>query len=313
MRRLLIIQPCWDHSEVLGGVLHYCKNQNIMVKIIYNWDREEGNYIDYYLELYKMDDLVRKINYKSPKHHLKELRWANKILFVDSIHLVKFLSKNEIKKCMNKIITINHIEKRVKYDIKVILLGIKPYERCINERKYLISSYYNPKVGLSVLNERKRYLIVGNPEERNIEWLESLEGDYELDYVHRNELEIVNKRVRVHKKIDTKSLIGLIKGCDFIITLFKSDSVYMRDRICGIIAFSVSFGKPLIMDKDYSNIVDIESDLVYENNIEDFKSVFNRSLEYENNAYLKLSKRIMEYRNIKIQEQYLNLNLVFDI
>ena len=63
--KFLIVQPCWDHTEILGALLYYIKENNHELKILYDWSHPEGNYLDYYCELFGFGDDV-KYNYKSP-------------------------------------------------------------------------------------------------------------------------------------------------------------------------------------------------------------------------------------------------------
>jgi len=315
--RFVIIQPSWDHSEILSSLLFFIKKANYQVKIIYDWSHPEGNYLDYLCELLGFGDNI-KINYKSPKHHIRDLETAHKIIFVDEIHLKKFFSKGVFIKMINKCYTFNHLTKKILYDIKVLSLGVIPYTRCINEKKYLVNSYYNPKNSIKILNNKIiKFLIVGNPKERNLKWLEHLpqRDNYLIYFIHRKDIEINHPNVIVKKNLATNELINLIDKIDYIITLFKENSCYYKDRISGILPYAISFGKPIIMDTKFNEINKfyfIENKLVYENNLINFLKIFEQILELDNNKYQNYCEKILKYRDSKISEQYLNFHLIFN-
>lgn len=311
--RFLIIQPSWDHSEVLSSLLYFIKKTNNQVKIIYDWSHPEGNYLDYYCELFGFGDEV-KLNYRSPKHHIKDFQNAHKIIFVDEIHLKKFLTKNVFLNFINKIYTFNHLTRKINWNIKCLSLGIVPFNRCLNEKKFLVNNYFNPNSIKLKLNNKIKYLIVGNPKYREMTFLESLNNCFDINIVIRDNLELTNKNIKIHKNLPTRELIKLISSCDYIITLFKKNSPYHKDRISGIIPFAVSFGKPVITDSRYSKKFGgfLTEGLVYNNNEKDFKKIMENSLKIVNTEYKKMVLDLINFRDIKIQEQYLNFHLIFN-
>lgn len=313
--RFLIVQPCWDHSEILASLLYFIKKNGHQVKIIYDWSHPEGNYLDYYCNLFGFDDNV-KYNYKSPKFHIKAFTNAHKIIFVDEIHLRKFMSKTVYKNLINKCYTFNHISKNIPYNIKIFSLGTIPFNYCINTSKYLVNSFYNPKIEIKTkLENKKKYLIVGNPKYREVSFLEKLEDnlDIEINFVVRKPLEITKPFIKVHLDLSTDKLLELIKETDFIITLFKKDCVYYKDRISGIVPFAISFGKPLIMDKKYQQLTEYKSDdeLIYDNNFTNFEMIIKNSIKMKSDKYKNIVEKIIDYRDKQIMEQYLNWHLIF--
>jgi hypothetical protein len=319
--RFLIVQPCWDHSEILASLLYFIKQSNHQVKIIYDWSHPEGNYLDYYIELFGFEENV-KINYRSPKYHIQDVVKANKVIFVDEIHLKKFLSKGVYLEMIHKYYTINHLTKMIPYEIKVLSLGIVPFNRCINQNKTLINSFYNPKdenIKKNLNSGKIKYLIVGTPKFRRINFLEKLSEEVdnlniEINYVVRQELDVKFKKyVNILTNVSTNNLIELIKDCDYIITLFNKNSVYHQDRISGIIPFAISFGKPVIMDIEFSELIKIPTDkrLIYNNSFLNFKKKIIESQNIDENDYTKMVEEIIKYRDIKITEQYLNFHLLF--
>ena len=130
----------------------------------------------------------------------------------------------------------------------------------------------------------------------------------------RRPLEINKPFLKIHQDLSTEKLIELIEETDFIITLFKNDSVYHKDRISGIVPFAISFGKPLIMDNEYQQLTGClgDNNLVYKNSFTDFRRKLKYSMEMKNNEYSKMVKNMIDNRNIKIVEQYLNFNLIFN-
>ena len=315
--RFVIIQPSWDHSEILSSLLYFIKKSGNQVKIIYDWSHPEGNYLDYFCDLIGFDDSV-KINYKSPKHHIRDFIKAHKIIFVDEIHLKKFLNKQVFRNMLPKMYTFNHLTKKIEYDIKVLSLGKIPFNRCLNSNKYLVNNLYNPNIenNYKIENRNKKYLIVGNPKYRELSYLERLDDnlDIEINFVVRRPLEINKPFLKIHQDLSTEKLIELIEETDFIITLFKNDSVYHKDRISGIVPFAISFGKPLIMDNEYQQLTGClgDNNLVYKNSFTDFRRKLKYSMEMKNNEYSKMVKNMIDNRNIKIVEQYLNFNLIFN-
>lgn len=315
--KFLIIQPCWDHSEVLAGLLYYIKKNNHQLKIIYDWSHPEGNYLDYYCELMGFGDDI-KFNYKSPKFHVKEFQRSDKIIFVDEIHLRKFMNKTVYKEMEKKILTFNHITKKIPYkEIKVLTLGNVPFKFCSHDSKYLTNCFYNPgKITINKkLFDKKKFLVVGKPSERQLDYLEKLINinNWEIILVVRGEYNNTHKNVTIMRDLSTKDLIELFKKVHFVLTLFKKNSIYHRDRISGITTFAISFGIPMIMDNDFAVKSGLKyfRDLTYKNNYEDFLNKFNNALKLDYNEYMKLHSEILEFRNHKITEQYLNFDLIF--
>jgi hypothetical protein len=315
--RFLIIQPSWDHSEILASLLYFIKQANLQVKIIYDWSHPEGNYLDYYCELFGFEDKV-KINFKTPKHHIEDVVNAHKVIFVDEVHLRKFLSKNVFLQMMNKFYTFNHVSKKLLYDIKTLHLGLVPYNFCQNTKKTLVNSFYNPNNQFKNLdNKLIKFLIVGNPNERNIEWLNYLpkRDNYIIYFVHRKVSEINHPNIIVKENLPTNDLIKLINETDYLITLFKEKSCYHRDRISGIVPFGISFGKPILMDQEYNELNQftfIDKELIYQNNLTNFIKIFENILEIKAEKYKNFSENIIKYRDVKITEQYLNFHLLFE-
>ena len=316
--KFLIIQPCWDHSEVLGALLYYIKKYNHQVKIIYDWSHPEGNYLDYYCELIGFGDEI-KFNYKSPKFHVKEFQRSDKIIFVDEIHLRKFMNKNIYKQMEKKILTFNHITKKIPYnEIKVLTLGNVPFKYCKHDSKYLTNCFYNPgEIKINKINFNKKiFLVMGKPSERHIDYLEKLINinKWKIIMIVRGHYEKTHKNVKIMRDLSTKDLIELFKKVHFILTLFKNNSVYHKDRISGITTFAISFGMPMIMDENFAIKTDLIhfKELTYKNNYPDFLCKFNNAIKLNFNEYMKLHSEILEFRNHKITEQYLNFDLIFN-
>lgn len=314
--RFVIVQPSWDHTEILGSFFYYIKQSNNQVNIIYNWDRPEGNYINYFCDLFNIYDNVRFINYKSPKKHISDLTKAHKIIFIDEIHLQKFMSKNIFRSFSHKIFVFNHLTKKIPYDITSLSLGPIPFNRCINEKKYLVNNYFNPNVEIKkTMNKTKKFLIVGNPNFRELSLLDSITDlNIQIYLVARTDVKINNSKIKIFESISTKDLMLILENIDFVITLFKKDSVYHNDRISGIIPYAISFGKPLIMDEDFYNLTNTISNekFIYKNNLLSFRKTINETIEISDNYYEKIVNKIIKYRDTKIIEQYLNLHLIFN-
>lgn len=321
--KFLIVQPCWDHTEILGALLYYIKEKNHELKILYDWSHPEGNYLDYYCELFGFGDDV-KFNYKSPKFHVKDFQKADRIIFVDEIHLRKFMSKGVYREMEKKLSTFNHITKRVMYnEMKILTLGVVPFRRCRNETKYLTNSYYNPgnveKIVEDINEDNfkiKKFLVIGNPSQRRIDFLENLVkyNNWEIYVIVRGDYNKTHKNVILLKDLGTKDLIELLKKVHYVITLFNKNSYYHNDRISGIVPFAISFGIPLLTDDDYVKKSEIKHfrEFVYINEFSDFKSKFENCLKITFSDYKKKREEILEYRNHCIIEQYLNYGLIFE-
>lgn len=313
--KFLIIQPSWDHSEVLASLLYYIKKSNNTVKIIYDWSKPQGNYLDYYCNLIGFTDDV-KINYKSPKHHIKEFSKANKIIFVDEIHLKKFLQKQVFFDMIHKIYTFNHLTQKINWNVKSFSLGKLPFDRCINKDKFLINSYFCPKRINKKLNNIKKYIIVGNPEYRHIDYLNKLGkiNGIEIVFVVRNDCNITNKNITILKNLSTINLLQHLYESDFVVTLFKNDTVYHNDRISGIIPFAISFCKPIITDEKYYLVsgMDLNDVILYKNTYINFKKVILNTKNINNEDYQNMVDNIIKYRNTNIMSQYLNFNNIFN-
>ena len=68
------------------------------------------------------------------------------------------------------------------------------------------------------------------------------------------------------------------------------------------------------MDNEYQQLTGClgDNNLVYKNSFTDFRRKLKYSMEMKNNEYSKMVKNMIDNRNIKIVEQYLNFNLIFN-
>ena len=321
--RFLIIQPSWDHTEVLGSLLYYIKYNNYNLDIIFNWSVPHNNFIDYYSDLFDLK--YNKITYSSPKHHQKIFIAADVVIFVDEIHLKKFMSKNIYRLMLEKCYTFNHITSVIQWKIKTFSLGYVPYNYSKNVDKILINSYFNSGKNIDLMKDlkksnKKKYLIVGNPSHRVIKYLEKLDEfnlNMDIYFVIRKDLdldmEIDNKNVTILKNLDTKKLFDLIDTVDFIITLFKCNSVYHKDRISGIIPLAISFCKPIIMDQNYKEINNFTfKNISYENNFDDFKKKIENTISMSDSQYCTIISDMLSYRNKNIKIQLDNFKTIFN-
>ena len=304
LMNITIFHPCWDHVEILGGLLYYLKNRNINLTLIYDYSHDEGNYLEYYLSIYSFEN-IKSIQYTNIKSITKYFIKSDYFIVVDEIYLDKIMKKDIFLNNKLKIISFNHRTKKTYRDIPKICLGIIPYNNIYADTKYLIPNYfidYNFKHKNITRNDNiKKYLIIGQLDNKNINYLNNLKNDYIVYIITRKEYDIKNNnKIKFIKNISTNKLINLLSTIDFVLTLFKDNSNYHKNRISGIIPFCISYGIPFITDYKYyhkNTFNFIDNNLIYHNNKDDFILSFNYSYNINNKEWLIMHKNILKYRD----------------
>jgi len=333
----MIIQPNWDHSEILGGLFQYLNNINInKIFIFYDFSHEDGNYINYFLNLNsKLKQKSIFLN-KNQNKNLKSRKYdyldnyfllSDYIFLLDENYIEHIYNNRLFNKYLYKIILFQHYKKinnRVFVNLTRIFLGNVPYNRFKKKSKYkyLIPNYFIDKKFQLIKTKIKTYIIIGNIESKNIELLNNIINtnlDFKIYIINRKKyilpIELQKSNKIIYKNnLSTNELINLLKSCNYIITLFKNNSVYVKNRICGIISFAISYGIPIITDHDYINktiINCIDKKLIY-NNENDFYETFLYSYNQSYDEWINEHKNIINYRNKIIENNNTQYDILFN-
>lgn len=292
---IALVQQQPYHTEIFGVFLNYCIDNNIYVDIYYNYADQTTSYIDFYKNNFKIINLnIFNFNDIFNNHHKYK-----KIIFT-TITLNNF---TDILKTIdnNKIILFCHL--REHYTDNIINISGTPLIK-FNDIEVIEPFFkfnYQEKKSLT-----KNILILGNlyyknitDLEKNIKLFEKI--NYTITIVSRKSIKInTNKNIKVHVNLQTNDLINLfINNTDYLLLLNKPNNIYHNNVLSGAVFQALSFGIPIICDKQYHDIYQYPESIVYKKSISEIINIIN-NISIINYNYKK--SIIINYINKKIDE-----------
>lgn len=272
------------HIEILGTFL--CNIPDLTVCC----DKDRSNYLDYYMKSSKF----KHIDYE---YLLDTICFFDKIIigsFDEDCPLLKLDCFNSI---LHKIVSINHdITNDIvnKYDITKISFIPSYYNYIIP-----IHNFYGFKYSIG-----KQNVLIGRIIEKikNIKQLKKfINKNKEKLIIHcRNRKSICddifnNRNIDLYINKDTMFFISQLYKIRYII-MCNNDNYY--DNIfSGSIAMSYNFNKPLICDKKTALKYNINSALIYDNDIDEIIDKINDNILYEKlcNILIEEKKQILQH------------------
>jgi len=290
---IALVQQQPYHTEIFGCFINYCSDNNIDVDIYFDYPNDNTSYIYFYKNIFKIS--LNIYNFVDIyKNHNK----YDKIIFTTIIN-----DFNEVLKIIDnkKIILFCHLRDQYTENIKNIsgtpliryndIDVIQPFFKFKNEDKK---------------NFTKNILILGNfyykdtkDLEKNIKLFEDI--NYTITIVSRKFINIKNNNINIHTNISTNDLINLFTNTDYLLLLNKPNNIYHNDILSGAVFQALSFGIPLICDKQYYDIYEYPESIVYKKSISEIiKTIQNISIDNYNHK----KSIIINYVNKKINENY---------
>lgn len=276
------------HLECIAFLLEIFKNDNVVIYLSNHIDIY--NYIKYYKTIYTFD--VKYIDIFS-----KDI--------IDQNDLTIKLTSND--KCLddNRILSILHLNGKDQLDCKSTkFLSLTPYISGSNI--YYTFPIYNPILTNNVDN--KIIVLIGyylnqHFDEDTIKFI-NMNSDYTFHFVvwgSGDKYSNINniKNIQLYNGLDTSKLVNLIDSSKYILSKKK----IKYDRFSGQLGLSISYEKPMLIDKrtkDSYNLPGFVFDKNYSelgslNNIDDsiYQNVKNEIKIFKENT-LKNNKMILQ-------------------
>lgn len=285
--KLAIFQEQLYHTEIFGFIFDFLvKNRIFEIDIYYKDFYDNNSYINFYLSIFKdikptffkpneitenQNNYDKIIFTTNPKNNYN-IKYSNKTIVI--IHKIDQFIKNSINIGLSKLIFKNYVQPIFTYNFK----------------------FKN--------NLTKNILIMGNLSYKNIkDLLNNIDNfkNYTFYCVSRccNLLKDKNKKKLILlENISTDIIIDLfINQIDYVLLLNKIPSVYHNNIISGCVFQSLSFGIPIICDKQYFNIYKYPSSITYNKSINE---IINKLNLIDINQYNIMQNNILEFNKIII-------------
>jgi hypothetical protein len=270
---IALVQQQPYHTEIFGCFLNYCSDNNINIDIYFDYPDNATSYIHFYKECFNISNLnIFSFNDIYKNHHN-----YNKIIFT-TITINDF---NEILNIIDnkKIILFCHL--REQYIDSIINISGTPLIR-YNDID-VIQPFFKFK-NEDKKNLSKNILILGNfyykdiiDLKKNAKLFEDI--NYKFTIVSRKLINLKNNNILVFTNISTKDLMHLFKNTDYLLLLNKPNNIYHNDIMSGAVFQALSFGIPIICDKQYHDIYKYPESIVYIKSISEvIKTIKNISI-----------------------------------
>lgn len=295
------------HTEIAGTFLDYFSKYDITV---YN-DNDNSGYIQWFIKqvkfnLKKTDDFINEYN-------------DYDLIIIGTSNSFKYLKDDKFILDKSKIYFVNHLKEDidVESDLKgFVLTPINSINKYLSYVLPISNIYYNlnkncsSKITIGIIGRFKD----GN---RNINDIVRLIKEYSHvnfeikifsrhpKFVPKQILELT-KNPGGHKlKIIYKSPIGdIIKHIptiNFFCPLTSKKSCYIKDRLTGIIPFSINFNTPLLLDEETNKIYNLKTPIIYKDSI---CEIIEQIANMDKNNYFELIEKIKIEKKEIIQNNY---------
>ncbi len=106
------------------------------------------------------------------------------------------------------------------------------------------------------------------------------------------------EKIDIVIKAKTNDIIKQIKNINYLCPFTSKNSWYLKDRLTGIIPFALNFNTPLILDKETSQIYNLNSPLIYNESITE---IIDNIVEVSEHQYTELVKKTIEEKNLLVK------------
>lgn len=299
------------HTEIAGTFLDYFTKYNITV---YN-DNDNSGYIQWFSKqlkftLKKTDDFINEHN-------------EYDLIIIGTSYSFKYLKDERFKLDMSKIYFVNHLKEDI--DINSDLNGfvLTPINLINKNLSYVLpisNIYYNlnknnvQKITIGIIGRFKD----GN---RNINDIMRLIKDYSHlnfeikifsrhpKFIPKQIINLINEpggqKIKIIYKLPISDIIKHIPSIHYFCPITSKNSCYIKDRLTGIIPFSLNFNTPLLLDEETNKIYNLKTPVIYKDSI---CEIIEQIVNMDKKDYFNLIE------NIKIEKKEIihNNNNIFD-
>lgn len=299
------------HTEIMGTFLDFYKNENI---IVFN-DGDTSDYINIFNKFVKFE-------LKSTNEFEQYYDLCNFIIIGSSSNF-KYYDKY---KQSNKIIAIHHLledGQNFKYNNSICLTPIN---------LQITNNYIFPINNFICNNIKKKYdcITIGcigrfKNNNRDIEDIIKLIKEYNhlnirIVFFTRHTKFMSNKilklkdeykdKIMIYYKFTQDRIIKYLDNIHYLCPFIDDDSIYNKDRLCGLIPFAFNYNIPLLINKQINDLYSLNSPITYNKSITEIieqltsfdEIIYN---DYVNKMYIEKNK-ILNINNDKMK-------FIFDI
>lgn len=130
-------------------------------------------------------------------------------------------------------------------------------------------------------------------------------------FIPKQILKLINdtNKIKIIYKLPIEEIIKHIPTINYFCPLTAKNSCYIKDRLTGIIPFSINFNTPLLLDEETNKIYNLKTPIIYKDSI---CEIIEQIINMDKIEYLKLIEKIKIEKNklFKIIIQYLIILLI---
>ena len=299
------------HTEIAGTFLDYFSNHDITV---YN-DSDNSGYIQWFINqvkfnLKKIDDFI--IDYKNYD-----------LIIIGTSYSFKYLKDERFNLNISKTYFVNHLKEDIEPNSKLNGFVLTPinlinknlnYILPISNIYYNLNKNYNSKITIGIIGRFK-------DDNRNINDIIRLVKEYSHlnfeikifsrhpKFIPKQILELTKnnnaRKIKIIYKLPITDIIKHIPTINYFCPLTSKNSCYIKDRLTGIIPFSINFNTPLLLDEETNKIYNLKTPIIYKDSI---CEIIEKVINMDKIEYFKLID------DIKIEKKKIiqNNNLIFD-
>lgn len=285
------------HTEIMATFLEPFPNSEI---VVYN-NRDMSDYVSWYKKFIKYD--IKSINEFINDYNLYDIIFigtSTKFQFFNDIYNINNINKK------TKIYLITHLKEELSLfkncnNIVLTPLNINDFSTFVLPINNLFSNTLKTKNPISIG-------IIGRFKDTNrntqdiINLVQSFNHlNFAIKIFTRHEkfipkaiLMLQNNfpdKIQIYYGLSTKKIIDSIHTINYFCPLSSKNSWYHKDRLTGVIPFSLNFNTPLLLDDDTNKIYNLNSAIVYENSL---CEIIEHICNMNDNKYIELVESVVE-------------------
>lgn len=308
------------HTEIIGTFIEPFKSDNITV---FN-DADKSGYVNWYKKIINFDiKPTDKFIDNCNDYDVIIIGTSNTFKFYDLI-LNKINEKNiNEKTIIPKIYFINHLKEDAIKNINFDGFVLTPLN-IMGNLKYIlpVNNFYQNKN--KKLNKVITICLVGRFKDINrnyVDLIKLINNHSDLNFKiviytrHKKFIpdklfkiqQLFRNKLIIYYNSSTEEIINNLENITYFCPLSSKDSCYTKDRLTGMIPFSLNFNTPLILDENTNLFYNLKSPIVYKDSLcEIIENVCNM----DKNDYDKLLLNTVAEKEEICQNNY---NLLFEL
>lgn len=299
------------HTEIAGTFLDYFSNHDHDITV-YN-DADNSGYIQWFIKqvkfnLKKIDDFI--IDYNDYD-----------LIIIGTSYSFKYFKDERFNLNTSKIYFVNHLKEDIEINSKLNGFVLTPinlinknlhYILPISNIYYNLNKNYSSKITIGIIGRFK-------DDNRNINDIIRLVKEYSHlnfeikifsrhpKFIPKQILKLINdtNKIKIIYKLPIEEIIKHIPTINYFCPLTAKNSCYIKDRLTGIIPFSINFNTPLLLDEETNKIYNLKTPIIYKDSI---CEIIEQIINMDKIEYLKLIEKIKIEKKQIIQ----NNNSIFD-